>query len=360
MGNTIQNQEQSDEEDIYVTADESDSDSEHFSDAEDDTAAADNTEEEDETAAVQRMMMEIAREMFFRDLQDHEEKLARGEYDEDEEDSWSDDNLWSEDEDESDPDDERLTSLMVAVQDEAPAARIEQILQQYHNAMTGPFSIINLMTPTVHYRNRHGETALFMAASTSTVDIVKLLIKYGAKVEASDYVPFSATPLLCAIERGNVEVAKFFIENGFNLDDQDYLGRSPLILAASEEKFEIVESLIESGADVDLRDHLGQTALMKSIACGNIVIFKKLLEAGARIAGKDNFGYNSLEFAVVHEFKEAVSILFLCLTPTNANYKRFIRRMLRSEQKDHQRKADKMNRCTQRKMIEWHDNVKKT
>ena len=353
MGNTIQNQEQSDEEEIYVTADESDSDSEHFSDAEDDTAAADYTEDEDETAAVQRRMMEIAREMFFRDLQDHEEKLARGEYDED------DDNLWSEDEDQSDPEDERLTSLMVAIQDEAPAARIEQILQHYHNAMTGPFSIINLMTPTVHYRNRRGETALFMAASTSTVDIVKLLIKYGAKVEASDYVPFSATPLLCAIERGNVEVAKFFIENGFNLDDQDYLGRSPLILAASLERSELVESLIESGANVDLKDHLGQTALMKSIACGNIVIFKQLLEAGARIAGKDNFGYNSLEYAVVREFKEAVSILFLYLTPTNANYKIFIRRMLRSEQKDHQRKADKMNRCTQRKMIDWHVKVKK-
>ena len=344
-----------------MTADESDSDSEHFSDAEDDTAAADYTEDkdEDETAAVQRRMMEIAREMFFRDLQDHEEKLARGEYDEDEEDSWSDDNLWSEDEDQSDPEDERLTSLMVAIQDEAPAARIEQILQHYHNAMTGPFSIINLMTPTVHCRNRRGETALFMAASTSTVDIVKLLIKYGAKVEASDYVPFSATPLLCAIERGNVEVAKFFIENGFNLDDQDYLGRSPLILAASLERSELVESLIESGANVDLKDHLGQTALMKSIACGNILIFKQLLEAGARIAGKDNFGYNSLEYAVVREFKEAVSILFLCLTPTNANYKRFIRRMLRSEQKDHQRKADKMNRCTQKKRIDWHVKVKK-
>lgn len=70
------------------------------------------------------------------------------------------------------------------------------------------------------------------------------------------------TPLMVAIDAGNVKTVEILIENGANVNDADYCGKTPLMYAASsfkgERSIEMLQILLEAGADKEAVDNYGQ------------------------------------------------------------------------------------------------------
>ena len=64
----------------------------------------------------------------------------------------------------------------------------------------------------MNFKDNEGETALIEAVESGKIDIVKLLIKKGAKINLQD--DEGETALHEAIEEGNIEIAKFLIKSG--------------------------------------------------------------------------------------------------------------------------------------------------
>ena len=103
------------------------------------------------------------------------------------------------------------------------------------------------------------ETPLHFAASMGRPDVVELLIKYKADVNARD--GYGMTPLHIAAYYGYAQVAKLLLDNGADPNVIDNFGLAPLHRACSERRLEVVKLLVEYGADVNIRDHYGNTPL---------------------------------------------------------------------------------------------------
>ncbi|GMH32906.1 hypothetical protein BSKO_00740 [Bryopsis sp. KO-2023] len=104
----------------------------------------------------------------------------------------------------------------------------------------------------------NGWTSLHFAASTNSVDVVKVLILRKASLEAKTTekvnidgsVWAESTPLHVAAGFQSSEVARLLLEAGANPRSCDALGGTPLHSACFWGNINIVQALIEAGADV--------------------------------------------------------------------------------------------------------------
>lgn len=70
-----------------------------------------------------------------------------------------------------------------------------------------------------------GETALHRAAKAGDLDMVRLLLTYGARVDVTDQ--YGETPLHFAIRGHNPDVIRLLLEQGADPDWEDIFGRTP-------------------------------------------------------------------------------------------------------------------------------------
>ncbi len=93
------------------------------------------------------------------------------------------------------------------------------------------------------------------------------------------------TVLERAVSQGSVETVKLLIENGADVNAENYSGKTPLMYAATSLKGEdsviITELLIENGADVNAVDNFGQTALDHALYFDHSGVISTLYQHGA-------------------------------------------------------------------------------
>ncbi len=104
-------------------------------------------------------------------------------------------------------------------------------------------------------------TPLMLAASSPevSVEIGRILIKKGAKVDAKDLLGW--TPLIYASYYGRTAFAALLIEKGADLNVKSNAGWTPLMYAALSGHIDVAKLLIEKGADVNATTPGGGTAL---------------------------------------------------------------------------------------------------
>jgi len=129
--------------------------------------------------------------------------------------------------------------------------------------------------------NNSGWSFLHFAAIRNDVDIARFLIENGVNMNAE--CNDRETPLALAIATGSTKVAKLLIDKGAEVNVMDKYHRTPLFLAVLVNNFEIVELLINKGADVNVRGPDGYTPLHAAIHNGYREIAKLLIFKGADV-----------------------------------------------------------------------------
>jgi ankyrin repeat protein len=159
----------------------------------------------------------------------------------------------------------------------------------------------------VDLQSNSGWTALLYAANYGHLEIVKALLEKGAKIDLQDNDGWSA--LRCAAGEGHLEILKLLLEKGANVDSQTNNGWSALSSSSDKGNLEIVKLLLEKGAKVDLQSKYGVTALQCAAGKGHLEIVNLLLEKGARVDLQDTDGWTALYAASKNGHQEIVKLL---------------------------------------------------
>jgi len=118
--------------------------------------------------------------------------------------------------------------------------------------------------------------------------------------------------IIGAVRFGSVEDVRFFIDQGVDvnmIDNNDDLKRMPLHLAASDNSnVDVVKYLISEGANVNAEDDSGMTPLHWAIVGNaNIDVIKCPIEQGADIHAKSSSGKTPFDIANTEEKKSVLS-----------------------------------------------------
>jgi ankyrin repeat protein/tetratricopeptide (TPR) repeat protein len=147
---------------------------------------------------------------------------------------------------------------------------------------------------------RNGGSALYQASRLGHRDIVEFLLDCGAGV---DIQPLRGnktpgTPLIVAVEKGQMEVARFLISRGADLEARTWNGLTPLLVLSYDNRPEFTSMLIDAGANVDAANAYGWTAILIGAHCGHIEPIKLLVDAGANVNAVTSEGATALLVAV--------------------------------------------------------------
>jgi ankyrin repeat protein len=85
--------------------------------------------------------------------------------------------------------------------------------------------------------NQDGWTALHYAAASSDLEVVQILLKHHAKVDALS--PNESTPLMMAIRSANLNIVKLLVEYGANILIKNQVGMNALDFAIYYEQRDI-------------------------------------------------------------------------------------------------------------------------
>ncbi|CAH0387286.1 unnamed protein product [Bemisia tabaci] len=151
-------------------------------------------------------------------------------------------------------------------------------------------------------------TPLHFAVLNNKLELIKILLDKGVSIDEKNQ--HCQTPLLIAIEKGFVEIAKFLVKNGAQVNAANN-GNSdtPLHFAVQHNSSELVEMLVKC-AVVDAMNEKHQTPLLLAAEKGYVEIAKLLLMNGAQVNGTNVSDRDTpLHLAVQNNCIELVEIL---------------------------------------------------
>ena len=122
----------------------------------------------------------------------------------------------------------------------------------------------------------------------NTEDVILLLedLPVDVKIEYG-------TPLVYAVLYKRMELVKYLLNRGANVNalyDGHY---SPLMSAVERENIELTKLLLEANVDITLRDKYGNDALFRAVHVVNIDLIKLLVHAGADPFAGEYSAYDS-------------------------------------------------------------------
>ncbi len=134
------------------------------------------------------------------------------------------------------------------------------------------------------HRNISDYTPLSLAASGGYVNIIKLLLDYGAEINSRTGSKLGISPLMLAAMNGHTQAVKVLIDMGSDVNAQIETNRNTaLTLACFQGRSDVVGLLLEKKANIEHRAKTGLTPLMEAASGGYEQVGRVLLENGADV-----------------------------------------------------------------------------
>ena len=182
----------------------------------------------------------------------------------------------------------KYTALMVATQHRESTAAVRLLLAHGADASQSQGQPLFNADP------------LFLAAYAGNAEVLPDLLKAGASLTGEMRLigTSSTDPISGAVRHGYLDVARVLVELGAAVDRTD-ARITPLVKAVLGDQVEMARFLISKGADVNHVDGNGMTPLLyaASIDFGSPAMIDMLLAAGARTDMKTKEGKTALELA---------------------------------------------------------------
>lgn len=152
-----------------------------------------------------------------------------------------------------------------------------------------------------------GATALWCAASSGHLNVVKLLVQSGSNV--NHLTDTHSTPLRGACFDGRLDIVHYLVSHNADINITNTYNNTCLMISSYKGHTDVVEFLLASGANPDEQAHCGATALHYAAECGLVEICSALLDAGASLKPNE-FGMSPVKTAA-ERTRESVVEFFI-------------------------------------------------
>lgn len=158
----------------------------------------------------------------------------------------------------------------------------DQLFEAVEEGKESEIKKLFLSNVDVNAEDRNYRTSLHRAVLNGHLEVAKLLIEYGADVNADHALK---TPLCCAIRGKHTEIVRLLVENGANVNASctNINGTSSLTLAIRSGIPEILRILVKAGANINKEVGHGGWPLHMAVSSGNIEFVDILLKEGGDI-----------------------------------------------------------------------------
>ena len=138
---------------------------------------------------------------------------------------------------------------------------------------------------------------LYYAALCGFLELVEhLTLKYSQYASARGGL--FGTPLHSASFEGHLQVVRYLLRQGVDVNSRNSGNDTPLLLASWQGHLDVVQCLLKHGADVNLLDDNHNTPLTWAAYSGHVKVVRLLLEHKAEANSQDKNGYTPLHDAV--------------------------------------------------------------
>ncbi|CAH0046457.1 unnamed protein product [Clonostachys solani] len=154
-----------------------------------------------------------------------------------------------------------------------------------------------------------GATPLHMVGSMGSVELVDVLLKHGADINAQDIKKM--TPLHHAAQIPEAgDVVRRLVERGANVGVKNMQGETALACAIDSYSSEVVEFLLKQGASPNCVNRFGVPVIQEAIERQAIDLVQALLDHGARTNMPSPDGQTATHFAALVGNIDIMKLLF--------------------------------------------------
>ena len=125
--------------------------------------------------------------------------------------------------------------------------------------------------------------ALEKAIDARDFDAAKKAIEDGANLDPVCDFDTVCKPLAKAAHEGDMEMIKFLLDNGADINGFSAYDETPLIYAIGNGQQEAAKYLVEAGGDVNLSSSFGATPFIGAVSSGDIELATLMLKKGADV-----------------------------------------------------------------------------
>jgi ankyrin repeat protein len=151
---------------------------------------------------------------------------------------------------------------------------------------------VNAFGESYHSILREDHSALIVASAHGHDRVVQIFLDHGAQTSTRTE---SAVSTAAAI--GNLDVIRVLLRNGFDIEQQDVEGQTPLHHACLNGRLETFQFLVQEGASIFAKDRRGRCALDMAAEAGALEIVRILLDRGMDVNGADKYGTTAVDLA---------------------------------------------------------------
>ena len=146
----------------------------------------------------------------------------------------------------------------------------------------------------IDYVDGYKMTPLIWAALEGNIDMIEMLLKKGAKLDACP----TTTPLIEAVRNGHQEAAEYLLSQGDDIEMSDKYGFTVLHVVPFYGNVQFAQMLLDNGAILDAESDKKQTPLHIAAKHGSLQLCKLFLKKGAEIDAQDINEETPLFYAV--------------------------------------------------------------
>ena len=151
----------------------------------------------------------------------------------------------------------------------------------------GRVDTLDLILPDVNYRDNKGNSALMLACQEQQNIMLKTLLQKKDISINGTYDGMKRNVLMYACATGDIEIVTSILQvksPDFDINAQDFDGKTALMLATKEGHKECVELLLRMPElDVNIKDNLGDTAFIFASMKGHTDIVKMILGSNQEV-----------------------------------------------------------------------------